>query len=72
MVVVGGLAGHECVLAGGQVEPLDETELRQDVQRAKDGGARDAGSASARLGQQILGSEVAFPAGDQGRNGASR
>ena len=65
VVVMGRVAGDERVLAGGQVEPLDDAEVREDVERAEDRGAADPEALAPRRGHELLGREVAAALADQ-------
>ena len=58
VVVVRGLARHESVLTARQIEPLDEPELRQDLERPEHGGATHAEPSSAGRGHEVVGREV--------------
>ena len=53
------LAGDERMLAGGQVQPLDDAEVREDVQRPEDRRPGHAEPPPARLAEQLVGREVA-------------
>ena len=72
VVVVGRLAADVGVLAGGQVEPLDRTELLQHLERAEDGRPADAEMLAARRFDQLGGGEVAVAVRDEGCDGAPR
>jgi len=65
MVVMGRLAGNERVLAGGQIEPLDEAEVGEDIERSEDGCAAHAEAISMSLKEQLLGREVAIVPADE-------
>ena len=62
MVVVRRFAGDECVLAGGQVEPLDDAELGEDVERTEDRRAARAESPGLRFEQELVGRLLGLPA----------
>ena len=65
VVVVRGLARHVGVVAAGQVETLDCTQLREDIQRPEDGGSTDAETAAPGIVDEVGGREVAVASGDQ-------
>ena len=65
MVVVGRLAGDVGVLAGGQVEALDEAELEQHVERPEDRRPADAQVAGRGRLDQVGRREVARLVGDE-------
>ena len=72
MVVMPRLAGDERVLAGRQIQPLDGTELGEELERAEDRGAVHPKVAAARFVEQRLGREMALLLRDQLREGATR
>ena len=65
MVVVRALAGDVGMVAAGQVQPLDDAQLGEHVQRPEDRGAAKAPMLRPGGRDQVRGSEVAGPLGDQ-------
>src|SRR5437870_1777956 len=65
MVVMRRLAADVGVLPAGQVDPLDQVEAGQQLQRAEDGRPTEPGALTPRRAQEILGGEVALPLSDQ-------
>ena len=65
-------AGHVGVLAGRQVESLDDAELGQQVQRPKERRPADAEPPLAGRGLELGGGEVPVVLGDEVGDGASR
>ena len=59
VVVVLGLADDVGVLAGWQVDPLDDAELLEQLQGAEHGGPADARSLRVSVGHEVRGREVA-------------
>ena len=47
MVVRVGLACHVGVVTGGKIDPLDQAEIDQQVERPEDGGAGHGAAAQA-------------------------
>lgn len=72
MVVMGGLAGDVRVLAGGEVDPLNDAQLGENVQCAEDRGAADTKSALARILREVGGGEVTRSRREQGGHGTPR
>ena len=62
---MGGLAGDERVLPGREVEPLDDAQVGEDVERSEDGGPGDAKSTPPRFAEELVGREVAAARRDQ-------
>ncbi len=72
VVVMTGFARDVRVLAAGQVDALQQIELGQQVERAKDGGTTDARSADTSILDEVRGSEVAFARGNKVRHSTAR
>ena len=72
MVVVGRLAGDVGVLAGWQVQALDEAELEQHVECPEDGRPADAEVRAGARVDQVGRREVAVLVGDERRHRAPR
>ena len=72
VMVVSRLAGHVGVLAGRQVEPFDQPELLEQVERPEDRRPSDPQPAGARVGDEIGGGEVAAALGDELGHRAAR
>ncbi len=71
-VMVCRLAGHVGVLAGREVEALQDVAVREKIKRAEDHGAPDAQPTITCVIDQVGCREVPFTARDQVRDGASR
>ena len=70
---MGRLAGHERVAARRQVQPLDDAEVGEDVQRAEDRGPAEPEPTAPRLLEELLGREMATAARDEpGERAAGR
>jgi len=67
MVMMGRFAGDVGVLAGRQVEPLDEAEPREQVERSEDRRSPDARAPPAPVGDEVGRREVAVAAVDERR-----
>jgi hypothetical protein len=65
VVMMGRIAGDERVLAGWQVQALDNSELGEDVEGAEHGGAADPEPLPSRCGHELLGGEMAAALADQ-------
>lgn len=65
MVVMDGVAGDVRVVAARQVDPLDRSQLGQDVERPEDGGASDAEATVVCVVDEVGRREMAVPARDQ-------
>ncbi len=65
MMVVIRPAGDVSMLARGQVEPLEQAELHEQIERAEDGRPTDATASCVRVRQQIGRREVPGLAGHQ-------
>lgn len=72
VVVMGRGTPDVGVLPARQVDPLDDPDLGEDVQRAEDGRASDAETTRACLGDEVRGRKVAGLVGDELRDGAAR
>lgn len=72
VVMVGWLAADVRVLAGRQVEPLDDAQLEEQVERPKDRRPTDREVTLPCIGGEVGRGEVALAAGDQLRNGTPR
>ena len=73
VVVVGiGLAGHVGVISRRKIDALDEVEVGQELEGAKDGRPADDTASRARCGQDVLRGEVAILFGDRLRDRAAR
>ena len=77
MQIAGGggglrIAADVGVLAVGQVHPLDEAEVREDVERAEDRRPADPEPAATSVRLQVGGREVALASGDEPRDRAAR
>lgn len=59
MMVVDGLAGDVRVLAGGQVEALEQAQLGEQLESAEDGSAADRLRPAAGVFEQVSGGEGA-------------
>ena len=71
MVVAGRLAGHVGVLAGRQVQALQDAQLREQVQRPEDRGPADAQAARPGVIDEVRRGEVALAGHDQLRHGTA-
>ena len=65
VMVVDRLARNIGVLPGRQVEPLDDPELGEQVERPEDGGPTDAKLAGLGVRDEVGGREVARALGDE-------
>ena len=72
VVVVGGCARHEGVLARRQVDALEGAESAEDVKGAEDRGPGQSKPASARRDEQALRGEVPSLTRNQVGQGAAR
>lgn len=72
MVVVAGLAGHVGVLAGRQVDALDEVEVGQHLEGPEDGRAPDGETTFTGRIDEIRRREVTGAIGDELCHGAAR
>jgi hypothetical protein len=72
VVVMGRVAGNERVLAGRQVETLDDPELGENVERPEHGGAADPKPLPPRRGHELVGGEVAAALADQAGEAPAR
>ena len=64
-MVMGRLAADVGMLAGRQVEALDDTQLGEHLERPEDGGSADAQAAVVGRRDELGRGEVAFLVGDQ-------
>ena len=71
-MVMGPLARHVRVLAGGQVDPLDEAESLERLERPEDRRSPGAGTRGPGRGDEVGGGEVPVLRGDQFGQGPSR
>jgi len=60
------LARDVGVSAVGEVNPLDEVLVSEQLEEAKDGGTPDAEAALLGVGEEVGGGEVPLPACDEG------
>ena len=65
MVVATRAAGHVGVLAGGEVDPLEDLELGQQVEDAEDRRPPDAEAPHPGVLDEVRGSEMTFARGDE-------
>lgn len=65
VVVVRRLAGHEGMLARGEIQSLDDAEICEDVQGPEDRRPRHPEPSPARLAEKVVGGEVPAVRGDQ-------
>ncbi len=71
VVVMGRFAWNIGVLAGRQIQALQDLQVREQVKCAEDGGPTDAQATVARLIYQVRRREVAVTLLDQLRDGAT-
>src|SRR5438093_6918867 len=65
VMVVCGFTGDESVLAGGQIDPLDDAELRQRIQRPEDRRPTQPQMTPPRGIEKVVGGEVALASGNE-------
>jgi hypothetical protein len=65
MVVMRRLAADVGVLPAGQIDALDQIKAGQQLQRAEDGGATEAGALTPGRPKEVLGGEMTLPLGNQ-------
>jgi hypothetical protein len=71
VVMVGRRAGDICVLAVGQIEALEDAELREEIEGAEQSRPANAQSAVTRDRLEIRGREMSDGFGDQARDRAA-
>jgi hypothetical protein len=65
VMVMARLAADVRVLAGGQVDALDEPELPEQLEGSEDGGPADPGVVRPGIGNEVGGREMSRASGDQ-------
>lgn len=58
--------------SGRQIDALDEVQVREQIEGAEDGGAAHVEAPPAGVPDEIVGSEVTRPIGDEPRDRAPR
>ena len=69
-MVVAGLAGDVGMVATGQVNALDRSQLDEHLKGPEHRRPANAQPPRPRIGEQVRGREVAVPSGDEVRHGA--
>lgn len=65
VVMVRRQTGHVRMLARRQIDTLEQSKVREEVERAEDRGPADAKLAGLGLSDDVVGGEVAGAAGDE-------